>query len=206
MASLRRCIPAITMDTARKQAKRLSISHGALLVAKAAHEGQLRKGTNLPYIIHPYSVYGNLRVHTDDEVTLAAAALHDVLEDVDPLVYSEQDMRDDFGDDVTSTVLLVTKDPTIKTWRESNLAYIHTLQAAGDERALLVCASDKLDNLTTSLHDYARQGETFWDRFAAGKADQIWWYNSVFTMLNGFLPNHPIVILYGQKVAMLNNL
>lgn len=194
------------MDSARKQAKRLPLSQGALLVAKAAHQGQLRKGTNLPYIIHPYSVYGNLRVYTDDQVILAAAALHDVLEDVDPLLYGEQDMREDFGDDVTNTVLLVTKDPTITTWRESNIAYIKTLQTAGDERALLVCASDKLDNLATSLHDYARLGESFWNRFAAGKTDQIWWYTSVFNMLHSFLPNHPIVVLYGQKVASLNRL
>lgn len=81
------------MDEIRIQSRHLRPSHKALVIANAAHDGQTRKGTSKPYIIHPYSVYGNLRAHTNDEATLAAALLHDVLEDVSPERYSEQRMR-----------------------------------------------------------------------------------------------------------------
>lgn len=177
-----------------------------MIIAKAAHAGQTRKGTNKPYIIHPYSVYGNLRVHTDDESTLAAALLHDVLEDVAPERYSEQHMREDFGDDIVGIVKLVTKDKTITDWRQSNQVYLDVLASTNDHRALLVSASDKLDNLATSLHDYAREGDVFWARFHAGKEDQKWWYESVQQILIEKIPKHPLVIIYGKKVAQLKKL
>ncbi len=194
------------MKDTRIQTQHMQPSHKALVIAKAAHAGQVRKGTSQPYIIHPYSVYGNLHAHTNDEATLAAALLHDVLEDVDPSRYSEQHMREDFGDDIVQIVKLVTKDKTITDWKQGNLAYLDTLRATEDHRALLVSASDKLDNLTTSLHDHAREGDTFWARFHAGKEDQKWWYESVHQLLLEKIPEHPLVIMYGQKVEQLKKL
>lgn len=194
------------MQDIRKKTQGMSHSNKALVISKAAHAGQTRKGTNQPYIIHPYSVYGNLLPYTNDESTLAAALLHDVLEDVDPTRYSEQHMREDFGNDIVSIVKLVTKDKTITNWRQSNQSYLDTLWATNDERALLVSASDKLDNLSTSLHDHAREGDTFWARFHAGKEDQKWWYDSVHQVLVAKIPQHPIVQVYGRKVALLKQL
>lgn len=194
------------MKEIRDQTQHLSPSHKALAIAKVAHAGQVRKGTNKPYIIHPYSVYGNLLAHTTDEAILSAALLHDVLEDVDPNKYSEQHMREDFGDEITNIVKLVTKDKTITDWKLGNQRYLDVLRAANDERALLVSASDKLDNLATSLHDHAKEGDTFWARFHAGKDDQKWWYESVQAVLLEKIPHHPLVKLYGQKVALLKRL
>ena len=192
------------MQEIRKQVANLSPSHKALIIAKYAHADQVRKGTAKPYIIHPYSVYGTLLPHTNDEATLAAALLHDVLEDVDPTRYSEQHMREDFGDDIVTIVKLVTKDKTITNWRQSNQAYLDVLWATNDHRALLVSASDKLDNLTTSLHDHAKEGDTFWARFHAGKEEQKWWYGSIATLLQAKIPDHPLVPLYIQKVDELS--
>ena len=194
------------MQEIRKNTTHLSPSKKALIIAKQAHAGQVRKGTTKPYIIHPYSVYGNLLPYTKDEVTLAAALLHDVLEDVHPTTYNEATMREDFGDDVVSIVKLVTKDKDIRDWRASNEAYLAKLAASNNERALLVSASDKLDNVSTSLHDHARLGDTFWSRFHAGKEDQKWWYESVHELLITKIPHHPIVKLYGDKVALLKKL
>jgi (p)ppGpp synthase/HD superfamily hydrolase len=191
------------MDNARASASGKSLSKKALIISMYAHKGQYRKGSKKPYIIHPYSVYGNLLPHTGDESILAAALLHDVLEDVDPNHYSESDMLEDFGQEVVDIVKLVTKDPSLGDWRAVNEGYIAKLAANPDERALMVCTSDKLDNLSTSLYDYAVQGEPFWDMFNAGKEDQKWWYESVLTLLQDNLGYLPIVQMYEQKVAQL---
>jgi (p)ppGpp synthase/HD superfamily hydrolase len=191
------------MDNARSLAHGKSLSKKALVMAKYAHKGQFRKGSNKPYIIHPYSVYGNLLPHTADETVLAAALLHDVLEDVNPDHYSAAHMLEDFGQEVVDVVTLVTKDTSLGDWRTVNEAYIATLDTTPDERALLVCTSDKLDNLSTSLYDYASQGEAFWDIFHAGKDEQKWWYESVLKLLKKHMGYHPLVQLYEQKVMQL---
>jgi (p)ppGpp synthase/HD superfamily hydrolase len=191
------------MDNARALAHGKSPSKKALIISKYAHKGQFRKGSKKPYIIHPYSVYGNLLPHTADEAVLAAALLHDVLEDVSPNHYSEADMLEDFGQDVVDIVKLVTKDPSLGDWRAVNEGYLAQLAANPDERALMVCTSDKLDNLSTSLYDYAVQGESFWDMFNAGKEDQKWWYEAVLSLLQEHLEYHPMVQIYEEKVTQL---
>lgn len=49
--------------------------------AQRAHNGQVRKYTNEPYIIHPIRVMEMCRPYTENIAVLAAALLHDVLED-----------------------------------------------------------------------------------------------------------------------------
>ena len=53
----------------------------AVKFATQAHAGQKRKGTNLPFIIHPLEVASIVAAMTTDEEMLCAAVLHDVLED-----------------------------------------------------------------------------------------------------------------------------
>ena len=49
--------------------------------AEKAHEGQFRKGTKRPYIVHPLEVAKIVSTMTDDEEIISAALLHDTLED-----------------------------------------------------------------------------------------------------------------------------
>ena len=70
----------------------------ALKVASKAHRDQMRKGTDIPYISHLVAVGMIIGEYTTDEDAVVAGILHDVLEDVRPSIYSEADMRDDFGD------------------------------------------------------------------------------------------------------------
>lgn len=53
----------------------------AIDIAARAHEGQLRKYTGEPYIVHPFAVAGLVRSVSDDEDLFVAALLHDVVED-----------------------------------------------------------------------------------------------------------------------------
>lgn len=156
----------------------------AITVATRAHDGQHRKGSDIPYISHPYSVMLFAAEMTSDEDTLAAALLHDVLED-SPDVYSEADMRRDFGDTVTNIVLDVTekKRPDEKaSWKIRKDEYLAHL-AHASESALIVSLADKTHNLTTLLEDYEQYGDALWERFNAGKEQQLWFYTSIANTL-----------------------
>lgn len=163
----------------------------ALRVAAKAHNGQVRKTGDIPFIVHPVAVALILAEYTDDEITLAAALLHDVLEDC-PDVYSEAQMRKDFGDEVTGTVKAVSNDPSIADWRQRNEAYLKNLKAYDNDKAVMVCAADKINNLTDILESGEALAPNAWENFNGGKDDQLWWYNACYELIAECLPEHPL--------------
>ena len=100
----------------------------ALKVASRAHRDQTRRGTDIPYIAHPVAVAMIISRYTADENTIMAGILHDILEDVKPTVYSEIDMKNDFGDEVVGIVKDVSEDKTAgeleKPWIERKKGYL----------------------------------------------------------------------------------
>jgi (p)ppGpp synthase/HD superfamily hydrolase len=77
----------------------------AEMFAMKAHAGQFRKYTNAPYHTHPLAVAALVAEVTDDDNMIAAALLHDVLEDT-PATYD--DLVEEFGTDVADLVREVT--------------------------------------------------------------------------------------------------
>ena len=79
----------------------------ALAVAIQAHDGQLRKGTTIPYISHPIGVSSIAMEYGADEDQAIAALLHDVLEDAEPQVrpHFEVIIKSQFGSRVFEIVL-----------------------------------------------------------------------------------------------------
>lgn len=178
----------------------------AVTVAARAHAGQMRKGKDVPYVVHPFSVMLVAAQVTDDEDTLAACLLHDVLEDVAPEIYSEQDMRRDFGDHVTEIVKTVSKDDSIDDWRPRNEAYLDSIRNTELQEALVVCAADKIHNLSDTLADYHTVGDQLWERFHAGREDQLWWYGAVLTVMRRRQPDSPLTAQLQALVAELKNI
>ena len=82
----------------------------AYQVAKRAHEGQLRKSGE-PYVTHPLAVAEILSELGIGTTTIAAALLHDTVEDT---AYSLDDVRRDFGDEIALLVDGVTKLDKLK--------------------------------------------------------------------------------------------
>lgn len=87
----------------------------AINTAAYAHRHQTRKGSDVPYIVHPFGVMLIASQATADEDTLIACLLHDILEDV-PEEYSKQQMLRDFGESVVAIVEGVTKNSTLPEW------------------------------------------------------------------------------------------
>lgn len=174
----------------------------ALRIAAKAHRNQTRKGSDIPYLVHPVAVALILMEHTSDEATLAAALLHDVLEDARD-VYSEEQMREDFGSVVTDTVKAVTKDDSITDWRARNEDYLATLRASNNDRAMMVCAADKINNLTDTLEDYEARRPNTWAKFHTGKEDQLWWYTAVYELVAEKMPGYGLTEELNELVERL---
>jgi guanosine-3',5'-bis(diphosphate) 3'-pyrophosphohydrolase len=120
----------------------------ALAKATEAHAGQTRNGSGgLPYIEHPRMVAATLAARDYDEATLAAALLHDVVEDSDTTV---EELRAEFGDEVADLVAALSDDESIESYRDRKDEHRRRV-AEVDGDALAIYAADKLTNMTT-LH------------------------------------------------------
>ncbi len=121
----------------------------AYLVAREAHKDQVRRSGDA-YITHPVGVAAVLADLGLDDVTLAAALLHDAVEDTDITL---DDLARDFGDDVASIVDGVTKLDRIKfdSREEQQAATMRKMLVAmaKDLRVLLIKLADRLHNMRT---------------------------------------------------------
>ena len=133
------------------------------MFAVRAHSGVERRGKGFPYIIHPMEAMAIVATMTSDQELLAAAALHDTVEDTDVTV---EDLRRAFGDRVASLVadesdILIEGQSKSQSWQARKTAAIAHLAGASHE-AKIVALGDKLSNMRAIARDYAVQGDALW--------------------------------------------
>jgi (p)ppGpp synthase/HD superfamily hydrolase len=168
------------------------INHAFAFAAKH-HDRQVRKGTRLPYLTHPANVAVILTRYDQDEGTIVAGILHDVIEDCVRDGYTramlEQRIGDKFGADVLETVLAVThrqvdEEGIELSSEERKDDYLARLAAASDS-ARWVCAADKVHNGNSILTDLNRtlDPDTVWSRFNVGRLGTVRWYRRVYDRL-----------------------
>jgi (p)ppGpp synthase/HD superfamily hydrolase len=153
------------------------INHAFAFAAKH-HDRQVRKGTRLPYRTYPANIAVILTRYGQDEETVVAGILHDVVEDCVRDGYSremlERRIGEKFGDTVLETVLSVTyrkqdDDGVDLSSAEKKEDYLDRLASAGNS-ARWVCAADKLHNASSIIADLKRTEDhaSVWSRFADG--------------------------------------
>lgn len=133
-----------------------------------AHHGTERRGKAFPYVIHAMEAAEIVASITNDPELLAAAMLHDVVEDTD---YTEEDIRREFGDRVANLVATesVEIDPNLPekdTWVQRKLLSINRIKEASRD-AKIVALGDKLSNMRAMARDYEAIGDDLWKRFHA---------------------------------------
>lgn len=144
----------------------------AMRFATKAHEGQVRKGTSRPYIVHPIEVGDIVSTMTKDEEVISAAILHDTIEDCKGV--TRDVLKEEFSERVASLVAQESEDKS-KTWRERKGATIQRIRTAQREVQMIGLA-DKLSNMRDIDRDYPVAGEELWNRFRMKDKNIIGWY------------------------------
>ncbi len=152
----------------------------ALRVAASYHHPQSRKGGTVPYITHPVGVALLLhRFGFGDDALVAAALLHDVIEDTPCTL---DDLISRFPPEVVETVAALSErkhgpDGSPRPWRNRKQEHIEQIRAAS-WRARAVLLADKLHNLSSIQFDLDA-GEEVWSRFHAPRAEVLWYHRTI---------------------------
>lgn len=151
-------------------AQRSPLVHAALEKARAAHEGQVRNGSGgMPYVEHPVRVAALLDEQGYRDEVLAAALLHDVVEDSDTNL---DELRTEFGGEVAGLVGALTDDESIDSYRERKAEHRERV-AAADGEAMAIYAADKLTNSSTLRAAYEREGDAVRDEFKVPLEEKV---------------------------------
>lgn len=154
----------------------------AAAFARQVHEGQLRKGTAIPYIVHPCEAAVIVSGLTDDPEVISAALLHDVIEDAG---VTRKELEEKFGLRIAGLVFAESEDKT-KTWQERKQDTIRRLDTASLEEKM-ICLGDKLSNLRSTAADKLLKGERVWEKFREkDKKKHEWYYREILKRLSEF--------------------
>ena len=159
----------------------------AMIFASKAHEGILRKSTDIPYIVHPMEAGAIAASITSDEEVIAAAILHDTLEDTS---VTEEDIEREFGKEVLRLIKSDSEDkredlPPEETWKIRKQETIDYLKNKADRKEKIIAISDKLSNIRAIYRDQEKIGDEFWNRFnQKDKKEHAWYYGSFVETLS----------------------
>ncbi|HTV95468.1 MAG TPA: HD domain-containing protein [Steroidobacteraceae bacterium] len=158
----------------------VSIVLAASAFAAHKHRDQRRKGAEAsPYINHPIAVANVLanEAHVTDPVILAAALLHDTIEDTDT---TAGELTAQFGPEIAGIVLEVTDDKALPKQERKRLQVAHA--AALSAKAKLVKLADKICN----VRDMRHSPPVDWS--AERKAEYFAWAKQVVDPMRGVSP------------------
>lgn len=165
------------MDFFIKRCYNFRMIHQAIEFAAKKHSGQVRKGTDVPFIVHPMEVMYYLALVGADKETIAAGILHDTVEDTPTTI---EEIEQQFGKRVAALVLHETEDKT-KPWLARKQENIQRIQSAPYEAMLIACA-DKLCNLKSIYNDMSGEVDV-WQRFTGSKQQTKQYYQGMIAAL-----------------------
>ncbi|MFP4524615.1 MAG: HD domain-containing protein [Candidatus Woesearchaeota archaeon] len=156
----------------------------ALRFAIEAHEGQRRKVSGIPFVIHLLDVMKFLMYDRAEEDVVIAGILHDTIEDTK---VSAADVERRFGSRVRQLVEFCTEpentpdkglDVLKASWRRRKESIIAACRRA-DHDVLLIELADKLSNLSSLRDDLTMDGVAVWSHFHADRGSQEWYFRTL---------------------------
>ena len=170
-----------------KKSKRDSFER-ALEFAMKAHKGQVRKGSSIPYIVHPIETALIAMTLTRDQDIIIASLFHDIIENTP---YGAKEIEDAFGSRIAHLVQLESENKrkgqdASQTWKIRKQEFIDSLDLKSrDEK--IIALSDKLSNMRATRQGYLKNDEKFWQRFhQKDKSMHAWYYRTVADKLREF--------------------
>lgn len=190
-------MPSPTIEAAAAESELIA---EALEMAERAHAGQTRNGSGgMAYIHHPVAVAELLAAHGFDESTVAAALLHDVVEDSDASI---AEITAGFGPRVADLVAALTEDESIESFVPRKEAHRHHVEEVGGD-ALAIYAADKLSNIRVLRRALASEGESAGEEFEAPLEVKEGVWADDLEMLRRRAPGLPFVDDLAQELAKL---
>jgi len=157
----------------------------AAVFAVNAHKGIARKGKGQPYVLHVMEAASIVATMTDDAEMIAAAFLHDVIEDTD---YTYEDLLKEFGKRIADYVLSESDEPDdgnrAASWRERKIQTMNRL-ANSPRDVKVIALGDKLSNMRAIWRDYQEQGNDLWQIFnVKERSAHEWHYRTLAACLS----------------------
>ncbi len=165
----------------------ISLMDRAIVFATRAHSGTYRKGTNIPYIVHPIEAAAIVSTITADPDMIAAAVLHDVVEDTDATV---EEIRFFFNDRIAKLVEAESENkrkdlPPQETWMVRKMETLEFLRNTATREAKILALADKLSNMRAIHRDHMTIGDKLWERFnEKNKEKHAWMYRQAAEALS----------------------
>jgi len=163
----------------------------AIEFAAKAHTGQFRKGTKVPYIVHPLGVSKILIEAGCSEDVVVAGILHDTMEDSSTGI---DDIRRDFGEEVARLVEGASEPDKSDTWENRKQHTIDILETAPMD-AVYVSLADKLNNIRDIRAEYEKLGDDVFLRFNRPKDKQEWYYRALADLFAKRIVDEPFLSL-----------
>ena len=156
----------------------MELTSEAIEFAVKAHDGMRRKKSDVPYILHPMEAAVIVGTLTDDQEVIAAAVLHDVVEDAGITI---EQIEEKFGKRVRQLVESETEDkraelPPAETWRIRKEESLKVLENAEDDSILMLWLGDKLSNMRALYREFKVEGIAMWQKFNQKDPEQQAWY------------------------------
>ncbi|MBZ5640886.1 MAG: HD domain-containing protein [Acidobacteriia bacterium] len=176
----------------------------AIGFAERAHRGQLRKGTQKPYFVHPVAVGMMVLAHGYGIEAAVVGLLHDVIEDTPA---DRDEIEEAFGPAIAQAVVDLSEPDKTRPWEERKLAYVAHLDRAS-ELALPTCAADKIHNLRSilwDLDDARTEGldpDDVWRRFKRPPHQIAAYHRAVWTALGNRGFAGPLEDALGEAIVL----
>jgi hypothetical protein len=163
----------------------------AIAFAEEAHRGQKRKGSDLPYVVHPLEAAALLaHRYPEREALVVAGILHDTLEDTRT---SRRQLADRFGRETARLVDSVTRRWWQAPWRLD----------VGDRDVVRLKAADCVSNVRSTIVDLRAEGPTVWRRFKGGERAKRDYYRRLVPAIAAAIPGEPLAALLVELAGML---
>lgn len=160
----------------------LPLFEQAAVFAAVAHRGTTRKGNRIPYLVHPMEAAAIMSEMTDDQELIAAAVLHDVVEDTEVTL---PELQQYFGERIARYVGGESENkreefPPESTWILRKKETIDFLNHQADKGAKMLALADKLSNMRSIARDVQIIGDRLWERFhQKDKTMHGWMYRQI---------------------------
>ena len=174
----------------------------AIIFAVKAHHNTERRGKGFPYIVHPMEAVEIVATITSAQELLAAAVLHDTIEDTNVTV---EELRAECGDRIANLVHAESDQFTEgvseeDSWHDRKQAAIDRLASAPHD-AKIVALGDKLSNMRAIARDYAIKGDALWQIFhVTDKTQHEWHYRGLAASLSELSDT----FAYKEFVSLIN--